>query len=252
MEAFIEIVKILRRDCPWDKKQTHQSLSHLLIEESYEVVDAIASNNPKELADELGDLLLHVIMHSLIAEENNEFTFADVISNIRNKMIYRHPHVFSDAQVSNTDEVLDNWEKIKMNEGRKSALEGVPISLPSLLKAERIQEKASRVGFDWTDKNDVWAKVEEEFEELKTELKSQEKDNCRRKEEEFGDLIFAIVNAARFEKIVPEQALQKANNKFTRRFQYVENKAAENGLKLSEMTLEEMNQLWDEVKKIEK
>lgn len=252
MEAFIEIVKLLRRDCPWDNKQTHKSISHLLIEETYETIDAINQNDMKEFPKELGDLLLHIVMHSVIAEENGNFNFAKVISKVSEKMVRRHPHVFEldeSYKAETEEEVLNNWETIKMKEGRKSALEGVPKNLPSLLKAERIQEKAARVGFDWDNKQDVWAKVEEEFLELKQELASGAPE---RKEEEFGDLIFALVNAARFEKIVPEEALQLTNLKFIKRFQYVEKRAKEENLKLTEMTLAEMDKFWDEAKNIEK
>ena len=208
IENFVKIVKILRRDCPWDSKQTHKSISHLLIEEAYEAVDAINKGNMKEFSKELGDILLHIVMHSVMASETNDFDFIDVIKAISNKMINRHPHVFEietnnsiKKEVTTAEQVLDSWEKIKMTEvaGRASVLDGVPDSLPSLLKAERIQEKAARVGFDWIEKQDVWKKVYEEFDELRAEL---EKNDVKKKEEEFGDVIFALVNAARFEKIV--------------------------------------------------
>lgn len=252
MEAFIEIVKLLRKDCPWDKEQTHKSISHLLIEEAYETLDAINEENMQEFSKELGDLLLHIVMHSIMAEETGDFNFAKVIAGISEKMVRRHPHVFDlegNEEAKTAEQVLDNWEKIKMTEGRKSALEGVPKNLPSLLKAERIQEKAARVGFDWDDKKDVWTKVEEELRELKEELIAG---NETRKEEEFGDLIFALVNAARFEKIVPEEALQLTNLKFIKRFQYIEKRAAELNLQLSDMTLSEMDKLWNEAKTLEK
>jgi XTP/dITP diphosphohydrolase len=252
MKAFVEIVKILRKECPWDKKQTHKSISHLMIEETYEAVDAIFKQDFDELAKELGDILLHIVMQSLIAEEENRFTFADVIQKISEKMILRHPHIFNkDNALGNITEekVLENWEKIKMTEGRKSVLEGVPNSLPALLKAERIQEKAAKVGFDWDNKNDVWKKVEEEIGELKHEIEFGDKDKI---EDELGDVIFAIVNAARFEKIVPENALQRTNNKFIRRFQYIEQKAKANNLDLKEMTLAEMDEFWNEAKALEK
>ena len=254
MEIFIEIVKTLRSNCEWDKSQTHKSISHLLIEETYEVFDAISQNNFDELSKELGDILLHIVMHSVIAEEENNFTFAEVISKISEKMIRRHPHIFGDTVVDGTNEILDlnqiltNWEKIKMQEGRKSVLEGVPNSLPSLLKAERIQEKAAKVGFDWDDKNDVWKKVEEEISELKIEIENGDKEKI---EDEIGDVIFAIVNAARFEGIVPEQALQKTNSKFISRFQHIEKRAKESGLELKNMTLEQMDEFWNEAKKQE-
>jgi len=245
MKTFIEIVKILRNECQWDKSQTHKSISHLLIEEVYEVYDAINKNNFDELAKELGDILLHIVMHSVIAEEENNFNFADVIKTVSEKMIRRHPHIFAGVEVDDTNQILKNWEDIKMQEGRKSVLEGVPASLPSLLKAERIQEKAAKVGFDWDNKIDVWKKVEEEISELKIEIENGDKNKI---EEEIGDVIFAIVNAARFEGVVPEQALQKTNSKFISRFQYIEKIAKEKGLELTEMTLEQMDEIWNEAK----
>ena len=255
MENFIKIVKLLRQDCPWDHEQSHKSLSHLLIEEAYEAVDAINKGDMNELAKELGDILLHIVMHSIIASETNEFSFIDVIKSISNKMIYRHPHVFeidgndTGSEINTSEQVLDNWEKRKMKEGRTSVLEGVPADLPSLLRAERIQEKAARVGFDWINKQDVWAKVHEELGELKEEIDSN---NQNKKEAEFGDVFFALVNAARFEKIVPEHALQLTNLKFTKRFQYIEKRAKELNLNLSDMSLEEMDRFWNEAKQLEK
>ncbi len=248
MQAFIEIVKYLRKDCPWDRKQTHQSIAHLLIEEAYETVDAINKSDFDEFKKELGDLLLHVVMHSVMAEEENHFALKDVIEAINSKMVSRHPHVFADVKAESSEQVLDNWEKIKMTEGRKSALEGVPQSLPALLRAERMQEKASRVGFDWDDKRDVWNKVYEELGELQEEL---EAGNKARIAEEFGDLFFALVNAARFEGVVPEQALQFTNEKFIRRFQYIEAQAAKMKINLSNMSLEDMDKLWEEAKRLE-
>ncbi|MBR3091119.1 MAG: nucleoside triphosphate pyrophosphohydrolase [Bacteroidetes bacterium] len=255
MENFIKIVKLLRQDCPWDHEQSHNSLSHLLIEEAYEAVDAINRGDMNELTKELGDILLHIVMHSVIASETNEFSFIDVIKSISNKMIYRHPHVFeidgndTGSEINTSEQVLDNWEKRKMKEGRTSVLEGVPADLPSLLRAERIQEKAARVGFDWINKQDVWAKVHEELGELKEEIDSN---NQNKKEAEFGDVFFALVNAARFEKIVPEHALQITNLKFTKRFQYIEKRAKELNLNLSDMSLEEMDRFWNEAKQLEK
>ena len=255
MENFIKIVKLLRQDCPWDHEQSHNSLSHLLIEEAYEAVDAINRGDMNELTKELGDILLHIVMHSVIASETNEFSFIDVIKSISNKMIYRHPHVFeidgndTGSEINTSEQVLDNWEKRKMKEGRTSVLEGVPADLPSLLRAERIQEKAARVGFDWINKQNVWAKVHEELGELKEEIDSN---NQNKKEAEFGDVFFALVNAARFEKIVPEHALQLTNLKFTKRFQYIEKRAKELNLNLSDMSLEEMDRFWNEAKQLEK
>lgn len=242
---FVEIVKILRQNCPWDREQTNESISHLIIEEAYEMLDSIQNNDDEEFSKELGDLLLHIVMHSIMAEERGAFNLIDVINKITEKMINRHPHVFSNVQVSSQEEVLENWERIKQKEGRKNTLDGVPLNLPALLRAERIQQKASRVGFDWDKKQDVWAKVEEEFAELKNELKNGYTEKV---EEEFGDLLFALVNAARFENITPETALQKTNTKFINRFRYIEEKARSMGKRLTEMTLSEMDEIWNEAK----
>lgn len=240
--SFVDIVKLLRRDCPWDREQTNESISHLIIEEAYEALDAIQKQDDQEFAKELGDLLLHIVMHAIMAEERGSFNLIDVIIKISTKMVSRHPHVFGDEVVSGEKQVLDNWERLKMKEGKKSALEGVPVAMPALLRAERIQHKAARVGFDWDKKEDVWAKVDEEYNELKKELADNDKEKSF---EEFGDFLFALVNAARFEDIVPESALQHCNNKFTRRFQFIEEKAREQGKKLTEMTLQEMDELWN-------
>jgi len=250
--AFVELVKILRRECPWDKKQTNESIAHLLIEESYETIDAIYKKDDAEFSKELGDLLLHVVMHAVMADERGAFNLLDVMNKIHTKLVYRHPHVFGEVEVSGEDEVTKNWEMLKLKEkGSKdisSILDGVPNSLPALLRAERIQHKAARVGFDWDDKNEVWKKVEEELCELKAELKSGNKAKAT---EELGDLFFAIVNAARHEEIVAEEALHLTNNKFKQRFTYIEQKAKESGLELDKMTLVEMDSLWNEAKKSE-
>lgn len=246
-EAFYQLIKILRVECPWDRKQTHETISHLLIEESYETLDAIASGDDKEFSKELGDLLLHVVMHSVMAEQRGAFTMTDVISRVFEKLVHRHPHVFGDAAAANETEVKQRWEEMKMKEGRKSVLEGVPISMPGLLRAQRIQEKAAGVGFDWDEKSAVWDKVYEEVDELKTAINEGVHDKVS---EEFGDVLFALVNAARFENIVAEESIQKTNNKFTSRFSYIEQKAAEKGKALREMTLGEMDELWDEAKKL--
>ena len=247
-QSFYEIVKILRQDCPWDSTQTNESIAHLMIEETYEAIDAIHKNNYKEFADELGDILLHIVMHAVMAEEKHEFNMIDIIQAISKKMVHRHPHVFGDTNINSTEDVLQNWEALKKKEGKKSTLEGVPLNLPALLRAERIQHKASKVGFDWDNKDDVWKKVEEELGELKTELNKGDKDKSTR---EFGDFLFALVNAARFEDIVPEEALQFTNEKFTQRFQYIEAKAKEMGKDMKQMTLQEMDDLWNEAKKTE-
>ncbi len=243
--SFVEIVKLLRRDCPWDREQTNESISHLLIEEAYETLVAIQTKNDDEFAKELGDLLLHIVMHAVMAEQRGSFNMIDVINKISEKMVTRHPHVFGDDVVSSEREVLENWERIKMKEGRKSALEGVPIAMPALLRAERIQHKAARVGFDWDNKEDVWAKVDEEYQELKQEIAKGDKEKMN---EEFGDFLFALVNAARFEDIVPESSLQMCNQKFTKRFEYIEQKVAESGKKLTDLTLAELDVFWNEAK----
>lgn len=250
-ETFYELVWILRRECPWDKEQTNQSIAQLTIEEAYEAVDAIYKNDDEDFAGELGDLLLHVVMHSIMTEQRGAFTIKDVIKKIHHKMVTRHPHVFGEVEVADQHEVLRNWENIKKSEKSPdtSILDGVPGNLPALLRAERIQHKASRVGFDWLEKQDMWAKVEEEFSELKAELKNGDQ---KRKTEEFGDFLFALVNAARYEDIVAEEALQLANNKFTNRFKHIENRANENGQELNKMTLAQMDAYWDEAKELGK
>jgi len=243
--SFVEIVKLLRRDCPWDREQTNESISHLLIEEAYETLVAIQTKNDDDFAKELGDLLLHIVMHAIMAQERGAFNMIDVINEISDKMVSRHPHVFGDEVVSGEKQVLENWERMKMEEGRKSALEGVPITMPALLRAERIQHKAARVGFDWDNKEDVWAKVDEEYNELKQEISIGDK---ARINEEFGDFLFALVNAARFEDIVPESSLQECNQKFTKRFEYIEQKLSENGKKIIDLNLAQMDALWNEAK----
>lgn len=244
--SFIELVKILREDCPWDRKQTHESISHLLIEEVYETLDAVKKSDDQEFSKELGDVLLHIVMHCVMAEERGAFSMTDVISKIAAKLVYRHPHVFGDVKVNDDVDVKKNWEMLKMKDGRISILDGVPQALPALLRAQRIQEKVSNVGFDWEDARDVWNKVEEEINELRIEILAG---NTKNAEAEFGDVLFALVNAARFEKIVAENALQLTNDKFLRRFQFIEKKAAEIGNNLADMTLAEMDALWDESKK---
>jgi XTP/dITP diphosphohydrolase len=253
-ENFIEIVRILRKECPWDKKQTNESIAPLMVEEVYEAIDAVYSKDDNEFSKELGDLLLHIVMHAVMAEETGRFTITDVVRKISEKMIHRHPHVFGSETVQDEHEVLQNWEKLKLTEKEahekvKSTLDGVPNSLPALLRAERIQYKVSRVGFDWTDKNDVWNKIYEELDEFRAELTSGDKEKAR---QELGDFIFAIVNAARHEGIVAEEALHLTNNKFKSRFQYIEKRALELGKSLEDMTLEEMDKIWDEAKLLKK
>lgn len=245
--SFVEIVIILREKCPWDNRQTNESIAALIVEEAYEVLDAIHKKEDKEFAKELGDLFLHIVMHAVMADERGAFNLIEVLKLIKQKLIHRHPHVFGNTSVNGETEVVQNWENLKLKEGRTSMLQGVPKSLPSLLRAQRLQHKAAQVGFDWADRNGVWNKVEEELKEFREEL---ENNNIKNAEEELGDLIFSIVNAARFEEIYAEEALQKTNDKFTKRFQYIEKVAKEKGISMKEMSLEEMDAIWDEAKKI--
>jgi tetrapyrrole methylase family protein / MazG family protein len=245
-EEFVEIVRRLRRECPWDREQTHESIRQNLIEEAYEVVEAIDNGDLDEFKKELGDLLLHVVFHSAIAEESNEFTLDEVISLITEKLVRRHPHVFGDTVVNGQDDVVRNWERIKLEEGRKSLLDGIPIALPALVRAQRLQQKASKVGFDWSKKEDCWKKVEEELKEFQAAIK--EENNDIEAANELGDLLFSIVNYARFLDINPEDALRKTNEKFIRRFQIIEKKLKEQGKNIHETSLEEMDRIWDETK----
>ncbi len=240
------VMQRLRKECPWDKEQTHDSIKAATLEETYEAVEAIDNKDYDSLRDELGDMLLHIVFHSVIAEENNEFMLTEVIEGITNKLIRRHPHIFGDVKVKDSKEIEKNWEAIKLREGKKSLLDGVPKSLSSLLRAYRIQEKASKIGFDWENKEDVWEKVEEEL----TEFKEAEKNGSIEKiEEELGDLLFSLVNYSRFLKINPENALRRANEKFIKRFSYVEEKINSSGNNLVDATLEEMDKFWEESKK---
>ncbi len=243
---FVRIVRRLRAECPWDREQTHQSIRHSLIEETYEVIEALDDNNLDELKTELGDLLLHIAMHATMAEQEKTFTLNEVISGITDKLIRRHPHVFGAKQVANAQEVKHNWERIKMKEGRTSLLDGVPKQLPALQRALRVQERAAKVGFDWKKEDDVWAKVREEGEELKHALKSKKAD---KKEDEFGDYLFALVNYARFIGVEPETALRRTVEKFTKRFQYIERELKRKGKDIHDSTLKEMDVLWNEAKK---
>lgn len=246
---YVQVVRKLRKECPWDREQTHQSIRHSLIEEAYEVVEAIDHKNLDDLKFELGDLLLHVVLHSIIAEEESEFTIENVVSESSAKLIRRHPHVFGDTKVRSSDDVKNNWEKIKLTEGRKSLMDGVPKKMPSLLRAHRLQEKASKVGFDWKRKEDVWEKVVEEIGELHA---AETKRSYNHLEEEFGDLLFALVNYARFLKVNPESALSRSTKKFTKRFQRIEEEIRGRGKRLEHSTLEEMDAIWNEGKKLEK
>lgn len=238
---FIGIVRRLRKECPWDRAQTHKSIRHSLLEEAYEVLDAIDKGDMEELRDELGDLLLHVALHAVMAEERKAFTIHDVFRSLSEKLIRRHPHVFGTTRVRSANEVKANWERLKMNEGRISVLEGVPRKLPALLRARRTQEKASKVGFDWKKKRDVWNKVEEELAEFKA---AERKKSRRSMEEEFGDLLFSLVNYSRFINIHPELALALTTQKFTRRFQFVEREVRKRGINLSDAGLPLMDNLW--------
>lgn len=243
---FISIVRQLRRDCPWDREQTHKSVRHLLIEECFEAVEAIDNDDHDELKKELGDLLLHVVFNAVIAEQDGSFTLQDVLDAETDKLVRRHPHVFGDVAVDGTGEVLRNWEQIKLTEGRRtSVLEGVPSQLPSLLRAYRIQEKAAGVGFDFANSTDAWAKVKEELAELQEADAAEDE---KHSEEEFGDLLFALVNYARLRGWNPENALRQTNQKFTRRFQFVESAARAKKTSLTEMSLQEMDVLWEDSK----
>ncbi len=253
--AFTRLLTImddLRLNCPWDKKQTLESLRHLTIEETYELSDAILSNDMPEIKKELGDIMLHLVFYARIASETNDFNIADVLNGVCDKLVNRHPHIYSDTEVQDENDVKRNWEKIKLKEGNRSVLGGVPASLPALVKASRIQEKARGVGFDWEEKQQVWAKVEEEIREFKNEFNAEDNSaiDHEKAEAEFGDLLFSLINYARFININPEDALEKTNRKFIKRFQYLESKAAETGRSLQNMSLAEMDIFWEEAKKI--
>ncbi len=246
-DRLLTIMDELREECPWDKKQTMQSLRHLTIEETYELGDAILDDNLEQVKNELGDLLLHIVFYSKIASETKTFDIADVANSICEKLIHRHPHVYGDLKVSNEAEVKENWEQLKLKEGKASVLEGVPRSLPALVKASRIQEKVAGVGFDWENSNQVWEKVQEELEEFKIELDASDKVSM---EKEFGDVLFSLINYARSIGINPENALELTNKKFIRRFQFLEDKAKEMKRSLNDMTLNEMDVCWEEAKGI--
>ncbi len=242
---LLEIMYKLRKECPWDREQTHDSIKSATLEESYELVEAIDEKNFVELKTELGDLLLHILFHSVIAEEEDNFTINDVIDSITEKLIRRHPHVFGNAVVNDSRDITRNWETIKLSEGRQSVLEGVPKNLPELQRASRLQEKASKVGFDWDKKEQVWEKVIEEIEELKS---IGDKSDLHEIEREFGDLLFSLVNFSRFIGISPENALRKTNQKFIKRFQFIEAQLKKNGKSITESNLKEMDDLWEESK----
>jgi len=246
LDAFARLLKImdeLREQCPWDKKQTLQSLRNLTIEETYELADEILENNLEGIKEEIGDLMLHMVFYSKIAEEQEAFDIADAINANCEKLIQRHPHIYGDVVVKDEAEVKRNWEKLKLKEGKKSVLGGVPNSLPAMVKAWRMQEKTAQVGFEWENAAQVWEKVEEEMGEFKEAM--EENHSSKKKEEEFGDVLFSLINYARFQGIEPETALEKVNKKFKYRFEYIEANATKS---LEEMTLEEMDKLWDEAK----
>ncbi|GAA0552634.1 nucleoside triphosphate pyrophosphohydrolase [Chitinophaga japonensis] len=247
-DRLLQIMDDLREKCPWDRKQTLQSLRQLTIEEMYELADAITDNDWKAIKEELGDLLLHIVFYAKIGAEQQQFTIQDVISGICNKLIHRHPHIYGDVQVENEEQVKQNWEKLKLKEGKTSVLSGVPVSLPALVKAMRLQEKAKQVGFEWDNTQQVYHKVQEELQELEEVVEAGRPDDI---EAEFGDLLFSLVNYSRFLKVDAENALERTNKKFTRRFQQMEAMAREQGRQLSEMTLAEMDGMWEQVKEKE-
>ena len=246
-ERLLTIMDELREQCPWDKKQTMESLRHLTIEEVYELGDAILDNDLDEVKKELGDVLLHIVFYSKIGSETKDFDIADVCHSICDKLVDRHPHIYGDVEVKDEEEVTRNWEQLKLKEGKKSVLEGVPKSLPSMVKANRIQDKVSGVGFDWEKSEQVFEKVEEELAELKEEIAAGDTDRI---ESEFGDVFFSMVNYARFLKVNPENALERTNKKFITRFQYLEEKSAALQKPLKDMTLSEMDVFWEEAKKL--
>ncbi len=248
LEAFDRLLTLmdeLRENCPWDKKQTMETLRHLTIEETYELSEAIIENDPEEMKKELGDLMLHIVFYARIGDEKEFFDVADVLNAVCDKLINRHPHIYSDVSAEDEETVKANWEQIKLKEkGNQSVLGGVPKSLPALVKAMRIQEKAKRVGFDWDNKDQVWEKVREEMQEFCEETDKDKQSG------EFGDLLFSLINFARFADINPEEALERTNKKFIRRFQYLESESKKDGKSLGEMTLEEMGEYWERAKSI--
>ena len=248
-DDLVKLIGILRKECPWDKKQTHESIKENLIEEAYEAVEAIENKDYTELSKELGDLLLHVIFQSKLASEHQAFEIEDVIYRIQEKLIRRHPHVFSDVEAEDEKKVSENWEKLKMKEGKKSVLDGLPKYLPALIFANRMQEKVRNIGFDWPDEEGPWGKVHEELIELKQAIAEKDQEHIR---EEYGDLLFSLVNLSRFVKVNAEDALRGSNQKFERRFRALELLAKVKGKELSAMTLDEMDDLWNQIKQLEK
>lgn len=254
-ERLLKIMDDLRAKCPWDKVQTFETLRHLTIEEVYELSDAIMKEDKNEIKKEIGDVLLHIVFYAKIGSETNDFNITEVINSLCEKLIFRHPHIYGDpnnqgklVEVENQEQVKENWEKLKMKEGNKSVLGGVPLSLPAMIKAQRIQEKVRAVGFDWDNQSQVWDKVNEELAEFKSEMDKNE--SFDKKEDEFGDILFSLINYARFVGINPEDALEKTNRKFIKRFQYLEQASKNAGKSLGEMTLQEMDVYWNEAKKM--
>lgn len=250
-KRLLEIMTELRAKCPWDKEQTFESLRTLTIEETYELADAIIKGNKKDISKELGDLLLHIVFYAEIGSETKDFDIYDVTKNVCEKLIYRHPHIFGDVEANSPEKVMQNWEDLKLKEkgGNKTVLAGVPVSLPALIKAHRIQDKARNVGFDWEEREQVWDKVTEEINELKVEIASMDQEKM---EAEFGDVLFSLINAARLYNINPENALEHTNRKFIQRFNHLESKTITLGKDLKKMSLSEMDVIWEEAKKIEK
>ncbi len=248
-KRLLDIMDELREKCPWDRKQTFESLRNLTIEETYELADAISRNNPDDIKGELGDLLLHIVFYSKIGSEIKEFDISDVAEAINSKLISRHPHVFGDTDAANEEEVKQNWEHLKIQESDRNVLSGVPSSLPALIKANRIQDKVRGVGFDWEEQHQIWDKVMEEISELRDEI---DKHESKKVEAEFGDLFFSLVNAARLYGVDPENALEKTNQKFMKRFGYLEEKTIKAGKSLKEMSLDEMNVIWEKAKQFDK
>ena len=246
-DRLLTIMDELREKCPWDRQQTMETLRHLTREETYELGEAILENDLEEVKNELGDLLLHLVFYAKIGSETQDFDIADVCNSICEKLISRHPHVYGDVEVADEEEVKQNWENLKLREGRESVLEGVPMSLPALVKANRIQDKVAGVGFDWEEPQQVFDKVKEELEELQQEVSADNKDKI---EAEFGDVLFSMINYARFLKVDPENALERTNKKFIKRFKYIESKAKEVDKSLKDMTLAEMDVFWEEAKKL--
>lgn len=242
-KRLLDIMDELREQCPWDKKQTNETLRNLTIEETYELADAILNDDPEEIKEELGDLMLHLVFYAKIAKEKGQFDIDDALNAVCDKLIHRHPHIYGDVKVNGEEDVMKNWEQLKMAEGKKSVLSGVPNSLPAMVKAYRMQDKTKQVGFEWENKDQVWEKVEEELQEFKEELKAN--NSPGKIEEEFGDVFFSLINYARFIGVDPETALEKVNRKFKARFEYIESNADRD---LNDMSLEEMDVLWNEAK----